>query len=78
MCINGYWDITAGGTLGLDLHPFQAFQGVGGIFHSRCFMLQNPGLSWPDGPHDLLCMCMPAGLTTFFFLLRHLPLQEGR
>ena len=29
MCINGYWDITAGGTLGLDLHPFQ---GVGEIF----------------------------------------------
>ena len=30
-------------------------------------MLQNPGLSWPDGPHDLLCMCMPAGLATFLF-----------
>ena len=37
---------------------------------SGCFMLRNPGLSWPDGQHDLLCMCMPAGLMTFFFFTK--------
>ena len=35
--------------------------------YSRCFMLWNPGLSWSDGPHDLQCKCMPAGLPTVFF-----------